>query len=115
MITRHGSTPVVGTMTWTLAEMPLTAHRVYDAQITSANPALVFSATTAISIQPNPAPPGSVSGAGTYLSTGGCVGRFTTDGPVTVTTIDADFSGSDCDPVTGLSVSFSGRVQLTKQ
>ncbi len=102
-------------MTWTITEVPGSAQHGYNLSVRSANSWLPFTATTSLTLDPAPNPPGQISAAGSYTSPRQCVGLFMTNGPATATTIDASFSGSDCREQDGILTTFSGRVQLTKQ
>ncbi len=109
-------TPMIGTMTWRIVEdHPVSTHQQLTVTITSTNPWWPTSITTLLVID-TPAPaPGQIGASGSYPSPRGCLGSFVFVGPANPTLIDANVSGVDCqDPVASL-MTFSGRVQLTKQ
>jgi hypothetical protein len=98
-----------GATTWTFEAVPQTNLQTFRATIHSDHPWLPITTTASTAIIPGNAPPAQISTLGDYSSPRGCRGTFGSFGMADATHIDADFTGTDC------TVTFTGRVTLTKQ
>jgi hypothetical protein len=98
-----------GSTTWTFEVVPQTNLQTFRVTIRAENPWLPITTTASTAIIPGNTPPAQISTQGDYSSPRGCRGTFGSFGLADATHIDADFSGTDC------TVTFTGRVTLTKQ
>jgi len=98
-----------GSTTWTFEVVPQTNLQTFRATIRADHPWLPITTTASTAIIPSNAPPAQISTLGDYSSPRGCRGTFGSFGMAESSHIDADFSGTDC------TVTFTGRVTLTKQ
>ena len=101
--------PTSGSTTWTFEVVPHTNVQTFRTTIRSDHPWLPITTTASTAIIPGNTPPAQMSTQGDYSSPRGCRGTFGSFGMAEATHIDADFSGTDC------TVTFTGRVTLTKQ
>ena len=96
-------------VTWTFEVVPNTNLQTFRATIRSEHEWLPITMIGSTAIIPGNTPPAHISTQGDYSSPRGCRGTFGSFGTAEATRIDADFTGVDC------TVTFSGRVVLTKQ
>jgi hypothetical protein len=113
-ITPRGHPEVTGNTMWTFEVTPQTGRQNFRTTIQSDNAWLPFTTITSLVLTPSPDPPGQIGTSGTYASPRGCQGTFVSTGEAQARTIDADFTGVDCDLGDG-RIGFEGRVRLTKQ
>jgi hypothetical protein len=98
-----------GSTAWTFDVVPQTNLQTFKATIRSEHAWLPITTIASTAIIPGNTPPAQISTQGDYSSPRGCRGTFASFGTADAGRIDADFSGVDC------SVTFTGRVTLTKQ
>ena len=111
-IDREGEPSTSGTATWTFAPVDGTNLQTFSVTIRSQNPWLSMTATVTSAITPSNQPPARISTQGSYPSPRGCTGTLLSVGTADRTSIDADFSGVDCQSLA--QSTFRGHVVLSK-
>lgn len=101
--------PSSGAMEWTFEVVPQTNQQSFRVSIRSDHPWLGMTTTGSAAITPTNAAPAQISTQGEFASPRGCRGTFGSVGQAQARTIEADFTGTDCQAST-----FVGRVLLTK-
>lgn len=101
--------PSSGTMEWTFEPVPDTNLQSFRVSIRSDHPWLAMTTNGSTAITPSNTPPTQISTQGEFASPRGCRGTFGSAGEAQTRTIEANFTGTDCQAAT-----FSGRVTLTK-
>ena len=101
--------PMSGTMEWTFEVVPQTNLQSFRVSIRSEHPWLSVVTNGSAAITPGNTAPASISTQGDFNSPRGCRGSFGSVGQARSTTIEADFTGTDCAAAT-----FTGRLVLTK-
>jgi hypothetical protein len=102
--------PSSGTMEWTFEPVPQTHLQSFRTSIRSDHPWLTTTTTGSTAITPSNMPPTLISTQGEFNSPRGCRGTFASVGDAQAMTIEANFTGTDCQGTT-----FAGRVTLTKR
>ena len=101
--------PSSGTMEWTFEPVPQTNLQSFRVSIRSDHPWLTMTTSGSAAITPSNTPPAQISIQGEFDSPRGCKGTFGSVGEALLTTIEADFTGTDCSAAT-----FTGRLILSK-
>lgn len=101
--------PTSGTMEWTFEAVPQTNLQTLRVSIRSDHPWLAMTTNGSAAITPGNTAPANISTQGEFSSPRGCRGTFGSVGQAQGTSIEADFTGTDCNAAT-----FSGRLTLTK-
>ncbi len=101
--------PSSGAMQWTFEVTPQTNLQSFRTTVRSEHAWLTMATTATTALTPGNTPPTRISTQGEFDSPRGCRGTFGSVGTAETTRIEADFTGTDCQPAT-----FIGRVVLTK-
>lgn len=101
--------PSNGTMEWTFEPVPQTNLQSFRVSIRSDHPWLPMTTSGSAAITPANTAPAQISTQGEFTSPRGCRGTFGSVGEAQSRTIEANFTGTDCQAAT-----FAGRVVLTK-
>ena len=101
--------PTNGTMEWTFEVVPQTNLQSFRVSIRSDHPWLSMTTSGSTAITPSNTAPAQISTQGEFSSPRGCRGTFGSVGNAESKTIEADFTGTDCQLAT-----FAGRLTLTK-
>jgi hypothetical protein len=96
-------------MEWTFEPVPQTNLQSFRVSIRSDHPWLTMTTSGSAAITPSNTPPAQISIQGEFDSPRGCKGTFGSVGEALLTTIEADFTGTDCSAAT-----FTGRLILSK-
>ena len=102
--------PSSGTMEWTFESVPQTNLQTFRVSIRSDHPWLAMTTNGSAAITPTNMAPAQISTQGEFNSPRGCRGTFGSVGEAQARTIEANFTGTDCQAST-----FSGSVVLSKQ
>ena len=102
--------PTSGTMEWTFEAVPQTNLQSFRVSIRSDHPWLGMTTNGSAAITPSNTAPAQISTQGEFTSPRGCRGTFGSVGLAHSTSIEADFTGTDCAAAT-----FVGRILLTKE
>src|SRR3954469_1078892 len=111
-IDREGEPSTSGAATWTFVPVDGRNLRTFSVTIRSQNPWLSMTATVTSAITPSNQPPARISTQGSYPSPRGCTGTLLSVGTADRTSIDADFSGVDCQSLARST--FRGHVVLSR-
>jgi len=101
--------PTSGTMEWTFEAVPQTNLQSFRVSIRSDHSWLAMTTNGSAAITPTNTAPAQISTQGEFTSPRGCRGTFGSVGEAQTRTIEASFTGTDCQAAT-----FAGRVALTK-
>ena len=101
--------PTSGTMEWTFDAVPQSNQQTFRVSIRSEHSWLTMTASGSAAITPSSTPPTQISTQGEFSSPRGCRGTFGSVGEAQARSIEANFTGTDCQAST-----FAGRVTLTK-
>ena len=101
--------PSSGTMEWTFEAVPQSNQQSFRVSIRSDHPWLAMTTNGSAAITPSNSPPTGISTQGEFTSPRGCRGTFGSVGEAQARTIEANFTGTDCQAAT-----FAGRVTLSK-
>jgi hypothetical protein len=96
-------------MEWTFEAVPQSNQQSFRVSIRSDHPWLAMTTSGSAAITPSNTPPTQISTQGEFMSPRGCRGTFGSVGEAQSRTIEANFTGADCQAAT-----FTGRVVLTK-
>lgn len=101
--------PTSGTMEWTFEAVPQTNLQSFRVSIRSDHPWLGMTTSGSAAITPSNSAPAQISTQGEFASPRGCRGTFGSVGEAQSRSIEANFTGTDCQATT-----FTGRLILTK-
>jgi hypothetical protein len=96
-------------MEWTFEAVPQTNLQTFRVSIRSDHPWLAMTTNGSAAITPANTAPAQISTQGEFTSPRGCRGTFGSVGEAQSRTIEANFTGTDCQAAT-----FAGRLSLTK-
>jgi hypothetical protein len=96
-------------MEWTFEPVPQTNLQSFRVSIRSDHTWLAMTTNGNAAITPTNTAPAQISTQGEFSSPRGCRGTFGSVGEAQARTIEANFTGTDCQAAT-----FTGRVVLTK-
>ena len=96
-------------MEWTFEAVPQTNLQSFRVSIRSNHPWLAMTTNGSAAITPTNTAPAQISTQGEFTSPRGCRGTFGSVGEAQSTSIEADFTGTDC-----FAATFAGSVILAK-
>jgi hypothetical protein len=102
--------PTSGTTQWTFETVPDSNQQAFRTTMQSDHAWLRVTTSATTALTPTGTPPAQISTHGQFDSPRGCRGTFGSVGTASVSRIEADFTGTDCQQAT-----FIGRIVLTKQ
>jgi hypothetical protein len=102
--------PTSGTTQWTFETVPNSNQQAFRATVQSDHAWLRMATSATTSLTPTGTPPTQITTHGQFDSPRGCRGTFGSVGTASVSRIEADFTGTDCQQAT-----FAGRIVLAKQ